>query len=142
MKLTYLFCLSVFTLTLAAAFSTPTLAHEGTHGPEQKRAPHGGILRDGPTLMLELIKENNLITIYPLSHEGKSINPQKLKLVKDKTSLKDSKGKVLPLEITQNDTAFLATLKSKESHRYALELTVDYEGKTNKASWQIEWDEN
>lgn len=122
-------------LVLAAA---PVLAHEGAHGPAQKVAPHGGILRDGSSLMMELVKEGGNIKIYPLTHDGKAIEAKILEVDTKKTMLIDSKKKPVAYTLLPEGNAFTLKFQGGSSYRHAFGLVVRYEGKENKTNWQIE----
>ncbi len=112
-------------------------AHDGAHGPEQKMAPHGGILRDSSSLMFELVKDQNF-KIYPITHAGKAIDPKQVEIDFKKTTLQDVKKKVVAYTIVIDGAAFVLKFEKGVSHRYALNLVARYEGKENKANWQIE----
>lgn len=117
---------------------TAAFAHEGAHGPEQKVAPHGGVLREGPTLTFELVKGSSDIKIYPLEHDGKPLDPKSVLVDTKKTSLKDARKKPVDFKLMPNEGAFILSFKKGTSHRYSLELFAQFEGKENKAVWQIE----
>jgi len=120
------------------AFNLGAFAHEGAHGPEQKMAPHGGVLRDSASLMFELVKSGESIKIYPLTHEGKAIDAKLVEVDTKKTSLTDAKKKTVQHTLTPEGDAFLVKFEKGSSYRYSLSLSARYEGKENKATWQIE----
>lgn len=120
------------------AFATIATAHEGAHGPEQKMAPHGGIIRDGASLMFELVKSGDNIKIYPLTHDGKSIEAKLVEVDTKKTSLTDAKNKPVNHTLTPAGDAFVVKFEKGQSHRYSLNLVARFEGKENKGKWQIE----
>lgn len=125
-----------FSLGLLFAFSS--MAHDGPHGPEQKVAPHGGVLRDSASLMFELVKESNSIKIFPLTHEGKPIEAKQVEINTKKTILTDSKKKTVGVTLVPEGNSFNVQFEKGASYRYALNLVASYQGKENKASWQIE----
>jgi hypothetical protein len=114
------------------------LAHEGAHGPAQKVAPHGGVLRDSTSLMLELVKEGDTVKVYPLTHEGKPIDAKAIEVDSKKTSLTDAKKKPVAYTLVPEGNALLVKFEKGASHRYAFNLVTSFEGKENKANWQIE----
>lgn len=126
----------LFITTLA--FSLSLFAHEGAHGPEQKVAPHGGILRDSASLMFELVKSGETIKIYPLTHEGKAIELKLVELDTKKSTLTDAKKKPVPFTLVPENDMFLVKFEKGSSYRYLLNLNARYKGKENKANWQIE----
>ena len=127
--------------TLATAillFGFFAIAHDGPHGPEQKVAPHGGILRDGASLMFELVKTDKYIKIYPLTHEGKPIEAKIVEIDSQKTTLTDAKKKPVQYNLVPEGDALSVKFENGSSYRYSLNLVAKFEGKENKASWQIE----
>lgn len=113
-------------------------AHEGAHGPEQKVAPHGGVLRDSSSLMFELVRSGELIKIYPLTHDGKSIEAKLIEIDQKKTSLLDAKKKGVAYTLTADQDALVLKFERGSSYRYLLNLTARFAGKENKVQWQIE----
>jgi len=119
-------------------FSMSAIAHEGAHGPEQKVAPHGGVLRDSASLMFELVKSGESIKIYPLTHDGKAIEAKLVEVDTKKTSLTNAKKKTVSYTLIPEGDALVLKFEKGSSYRYALSLIARYEGKENKANWQIE----
>lgn len=119
-------------------FAGSGFAHEGPHGPEQKVAPHGGILRDSASLMFELVKNGDVIKIYPLTHQGKSIEAKLVEIDKAKTTLMDAKKKPISYQLVAEGDYLSVKFEKGTSHRYSLTLVGRYEGKENKGNWQIE----
>ena len=125
-------------ITVLLLLGVPALANEGAHGPEQKMAPHGGILRDGASLMFELVKEGDAIKIYPLTHDGKPIDAKTVKIDAKMTSLTDAKKKKVAYELVPEGNVLVLKFEKGSSYRYALKVIAHFEGKENKANWQIE----
>lgn len=125
-------------MTAFLLFSLGAIAHEGAHGPEQKVAPHGGVLRDSASLMFELVKSGDNIKIYPMTHDGKAIEAKLVEVDTKKTSLTDAKKKTVEHTVTSDGEALVLKFEKGNSYRYSLSLSVRYEGKENKANWQIE----
>ena len=126
---------------LAAAIlllSFTAVAHDGPHGPEQKVAPHGGILRDGASLMLELVKEGNEIKIYPITHECAAIDGKALEIDNQKSTLTDAKNKAVAFTVVPEGNSLILKFEKGSSYRYAFKLFAKFKGKENKGSWQIE----
>ncbi len=120
------------------SLSLTTFAHEGAHGPDQKVAPHGGVLRDGPTMMSELVKDGNTVKVYLLTHDAKPIDAKTIEIDSKKTTLTDSKKKPVTFNLVPEGNALIVKFEKGSSHRYAFTLVVKHDGKDNKASWQIE----
>ena len=123
-------------LTLALCLNVS--AHDGPHGPEQKVAPHGGVLRDSASLMFELVKSGDSIKIYPLTHEGKPIDAKLVEVDTKKTNLTDAKKKTVQHTLVPEGDALVVSFEKGSSYRYSLNLNARFAGKENKASWQIE----
>ena len=127
-----------YVVLVLLAFSPVGYAHEGAHGPEQKVAPHGGVLRDSASLMFELVKDGGTVKVYPLTHEGKPIEAKILEIDSKKSSLTDAKKKPVTYTLVPEGNALVVKFEKGSSHRYALNLVANFEGKENKANWQIE----
>jgi len=125
-------------IALVFGLSVTALGHEGAHGPDQKVAPHGGVLRDSTSLMFELVKDGGAIKVYPLTHNGKPIDAKAIEIDLKKSSLTDAKKKPVPYTLVPDGISLLVKFEKGSSHRYALNLVASFEGKENKASWQIE----
>ncbi|HPI39418.1 MAG TPA: hypothetical protein PLJ21_01355 [Pseudobdellovibrionaceae bacterium] len=125
-------------LSAILVFGLSAIAHEGPHGPEQKVAPHGGVLRDGTSLMFELVKTGENVKIYPLTHDGKPIDSKVIEVDLKKTQLADSRKKPIQHSLIAEGDSFVLKFEKGSSYRYSLSLVARYEGKENKANWQIE----
>ncbi|OFZ12198.1 MAG: hypothetical protein A2Z20_11310 [Bdellovibrionales bacterium RBG_16_40_8] len=132
--------MKIFLVTALILFSTLAIAHEGDHGPAQKVAPHGGVLRDSESLMYELVRGSRDIKIYLLTHDGTSIDAKAVEIDSTKTSLTDAKKKKVSYSLVPDKNYFILKFEKGSSYRYLLNLVASFEGKENKASWQIEMD--
>lgn len=125
-------------LSAILVFSLNSFAHEGAHGPEQKMAPHGGVLKDGKNLMAELVQDGSGVKIFFLTHKSESIAPKAVTLDQKTILLTDAKKKSVPVElVTEADSILLKFDKSK-SYRYNLVLPVTHNKTQDKLSWQFE----
>lgn len=122
----------------ALVVSSSVFAHDGPHGPSQKVAPHGGILRDGTALMFELVKDGQDIKIYPIEFDGKAVELKEVSIDLKKTTLTDSKKKPVKFTLDPSGDFFVLKFEAGSSHRYAFHLVAQNDGKGNKADWQIE----
>ena len=119
-------------------FAVSAMSHEGAHGPEQKVAPHGGVLRDGASLMLELVKEGGVIKVYPITHDGQAIDAKSVEVDTQKSSLTDAKKKSVAYNLVPEGNVLSLKFEKGSSYRYAFNLVAKFKGKENKAHWQIE----
>lgn len=125
-------------LSALLIFSFNSYAHEGAHGPEQKMAPHGGILLDGEALMGELVQDSSGIKIYLLSHESKSISLKDVKLDAKAVQLTDAKKKAVRFEVVTGEDSVLIKFDKSKSYRYNLILPVSYNNTQEKLNWKFE----
>jgi|JI10StandDraft_1071094.scaffolds.fasta_scaffold359676_2 hypothetical protein len=127
------------TLVLSAILilSFNVFGHEG-HGPEQKMAPHGGVLRDGDALMAELVQDESGVKIYLFTHELKPVLPADVKMDSKLIQLTDAKKKSVNLEVAGDKEAVLLKFDKTTSYRFNLTVTVSYAGKQDKFSWPFE----
>ena len=128
--------MKVFISVLTAFLvSSPVFAHEG-HGHEgMPEAPHGGVIKEGKTLNLELTAQGAEIAIYPLSKDGKALKASDVVLTASAQAPKKSKSMVsLKLE----GDHFKGTVKDAGSYRYELQTEVTYKGKKESIKFQVE----
>ncbi len=127
------------TLVLFAilVLSFNVFGHEG-HGPEQKMAPHGGVLRDGDALMAELVQDDLGVRIYFLTHELKPVSPTDAKIDSKSIQLTDAKKKLVNAEVVVEKEAVLLKFDKTASYRFSLTIPVSYAGKQDKFSWPFE----
>ena len=127
------------TLVLSAilVLSFNVFGHEG-HGPEQKMAPHGGVLRDGDALMAELVQDESGVKIHFFTHELKPVLPVDVKMDSKLIQLSDAKKKSENLEVVVDKEAVMLKFDKTKSYRFNLTVTVSYAGKKDKFSWPFE----
>lgn len=125
-------------LSAILVFSFNAFSHEGAHGPEQKMAPHGGVLSDGKGLMAELVQDASGVKIYLLSHDSKPIFAKNVKLDQKSIQLTDAKKKSVSFELLSEEESVLLKFDKSKSYRYTLTLPVVYNKVTDKLTWQFE----
>ena len=127
---------SIFAL-VALFFSLVVQAHEGhDKTPGAVSAPHGGIVKGTESIYIELVVDSNGIKLYPLTHEGSPIALNDVAL-KGSVSF-PKKTKAQPISFSQSGDHFSSKVDSKGAHRYSLDLVVNYKGKQEKTSFQVE----
>ncbi len=120
------------------ALTLPAVAHEGAHGPVQKMAPHGGTLKDGKTLMAELVQMEAGLKIYLLSHDGKPVASKDVKIDTKNIKLTDAKKKDVKFEFASEGEAVLLKFQKTKSYRFQLTVPVEYDGVADTLTWQFE----
>lgn len=125
--------------TLSIGFTTvplQVLAHEGhDNAPGAIKANHGGVVKAGKEINLEYLVSGNEVKLYPVSHEGKDLLPNEVKL-SGTTQL--PKGKVESAKIEIKENAFFTTIDFKGAYRSELKIKADHAGKVSEFKIQIE----
>ncbi|NUM88388.1 MAG: hypothetical protein HUU37_04205 [Bdellovibrionales bacterium] len=112
-------------------------AHEGhNHAPAAAHAPHGGILKDGQHLMLELVAEGKNLKVFPLTHDLKPIPVADVQLAA--SAQVPRKGKPESVTFKAGGDAFEGSFDAKGAHRFTLQVTATWNGKKDKASFNVE----
>lgn len=116
--------------------STFVTAHEGhNQTPGTLKSLHGGLVLGGKQLNLETIISGNIVTIYPVSHEGTDVAVKKVTI---KGTAKPKKGKPYPIVFTTNKDNFSTTVDLKGANRLPIELVVVVDGKSDSFKIQVE----
>lgn len=114
-------------------------AHEGHNTlPEAVQSPHGGTMQ-GTALYIELVNDSSGIKLYPLTHE---LTPISLKDVSLIGTVKLPKKKKQTIKLDSANDHYMAKPEVKGAHRYILELMVNYKGKKEKVTFQVEPPQN
>lgn len=130
-------------LTLSLMTLNSAFAHDGhNHGPGQVQPTKGGVILKAESFFLEVVGSNKEIKFYPLKQvDPKSMMlkpiPQKDFKLSATFSLPRSK-KVETISLKPVADYFLGTLDAKNSHRYQVDVTIDYMGENEKMTYQIE----
>lgn len=112
------------------------LAHEGhDNAPGALKANHGGVVKAGKEINLEYLVSGNEVKLYPVSHEGKDLLPNDVKL-SGTTQL--PKGKVESAKIEIKDNVYYTTIDFKGAYRSELKIKADHAGKVSEFKIQIE----
>ncbi len=125
-------------IALALLFSLLSHAHEGHHGPSEKMAKHGGVLKHGKVLMAELVAEDTGVKIYALNSEGEALPATDVALDAKASSVSDGKGKTIVTSFVQQGELYSATFDRKSSHRHQVTVVFKYKNKSEKFVWQVE----
>ncbi len=111
-------------------------AHEGhDDAPGSVKAFHGGVVKTGRGLNLEVISTAGELKVFPLAHGGGDIPLNEVKLV---GTAQPPKGKALPIAFESKDGAFYSKIDFKGAYRLSVELKAEYKGKIDKIKVQVE----
>lgn len=132
MKFILLISLVIFT-------SLPSYSHEGDHHlPGTVEAQKGGVVRSLETVNLELIEDNNKLTIYVFD----SNTPSKALSAKSypvdfKIKIRNKKEISPDVKTEENHWSILYTAP-KGTHRYTLTMKIEQGGHNDTIKWNIE----
>jgi hypothetical protein len=123
-------------LVLTLTTSPFLQAHEGhDEAPGQLRSQHGGVVKGGKQLNLEMLAEGSKVTFYPVPHTGEKVASSELKVT---ATSQLPKGKAAPLKLTDKGDAFTGDVDFGTANRSAVEVKVNYKGKTDTFKFQVE----
>jgi hypothetical protein len=135
----------MFALIAVTPFAFAQHDHSGAHSGHaavQKTdtttvSPHGGVVKNGKNLNLEIMTMAKAIAIFPLTKDGKELP---LKDVVLSGRVKSSKNKSLetPVEFTAMSNHFMANIDRKGSDTLELLVEAKTAGKTEKFVFTIE----
>lgn len=111
--------ISALALSLFPTLSPTASAHEGHGHDAGAEAPHGGMVKDGKTMNLELVVKGNEIQLYPLKKDGTSISTNEIKATATAQPPKKTKEKI---ELKSNAEFYQGTYDAKGSYRYELKV--------------------
>lgn len=118
-------------------FSVEAFSHEGHNKtPGSLAAPHGGQIKGTSQLYLEVVPEASAVKIYPFDHDMKPVPLNEIKI--DATMKLPKQKKSEKVIMNSSETFFEAKIDSKGSHRYNLDLKIDYKQKSEKISFNVE----
>jgi hypothetical protein len=117
--------------------STCALGHEGhNQTPGAVAAPNGGSVKGTRSTYLEAVYESGQIKLYVYDHDMKKMDASKFKI---KAQVKLPKSvKATELELVESGGVFSSKVDVKGAHRFLLDLVLDINGKSEKASFNIE----
>lgn len=121
---------------LLTSLVQPAFAHEG-HGeaPGMLKALHGGTVLAGKEINLEYTTSAGEVKIYPVSHQGDTLNPAEIKV---SATAKLPKGKTENMKLESKDGAYVGTVDLKKSHRAEVIVTTETKGKKDIFKFQVE----
>lgn len=125
-------------LSVLFLFNFSSYAHEGPHGPQQKMAPHGGILKDGKALMAELVQEDSGVKIYFMTHASKVIPPANANIDIKAIQITDSKNKMVKIDVALEQDSMKIKFDRASSYRFKLTVPLSYDNKKDIITWQFE----
>lgn len=123
-------------LSILIGASIPIFAHEGhDETPGSLKANHGGAVKAGKEINLEYVVSGTQVKLFPISHEGKDLSPNEVKLTAT-TKLPKGKAEVAKLEV--QDGAFITDIDFKNAFRVELNVSASKAGKADSFKLQIE----
>ncbi len=128
--------LFAFTLTGLLFIGATSFAHEGHNEvPGQLKALHGGIVKSGKELNMEMLAAGESVQFFPLAHSGEDLKTSELVLT---GTAKTPKGKPQKLTFTNDGKSFSTKVDLKGSYRADLEIKAQYAGKTDGFKFLVE----
>ncbi len=110
--------------------------HEGHHEtPGQIRSQHGGEVKQGKLMNLELVVDGDKLNFYPLAHPNEKLDLAALKLT---ATSQAPKGKSQALSLTLGKDAFSGQVNFATASRLKVEVKAQYQGKSDSFSFQVE----
>jgi len=123
-------------LTTLLSLSLNSFAHEGhDNAPGAIKANHGGTVKPGKEINMELLVSGSEIKLFPLSHEGKDLAVDDVKL---SATTKLPKGKTESSKLEYKDGAFVTQVDFKSAYRVELNVNAAVKGKVDAFKFQIE----
>jgi|GEM_PF-1988886 len=119
----------------ALLLTSPVLAHEGHELPGQLKATHGGLIKTGKQMNMEMVYTGDTVRFYPQPHPGETIDMAQVKL---SGSSKTPKGKPQTLSFTSDGKSFSTRVDLQGSYRADLDIKVDYENKIDQFKFLVE----
>lgn len=124
----------LFSILIIASISV--FAHEGhDDAPGSVKAFHGGTVKAGKQLNLEVVSAGGELKVFPLGHGGKDIPLSDVQL---SATAQAPKGKPFPVKFEQKDGAFYSKLDFKGAYRLTVDMKTIYQGKTDNVKVQVE----
>ena len=125
-----------FISVLVLALATTSYAHEGhDKTPGSLKSLHGGAVQSGHQLNLEVLINGSEITLYPISHEGRDVAAQDVKI---EATAKPKKGKPYAVKFESTKNGFTSKVELQGANRLPVTVNVTNEGKTDHFLVQVE----
>ena len=116
--------------------STIGFAHEGhDDAPGSVKATHGGVVKQGKEINLEIVSAGGELKLFPVSHTGADIPLSDVKLT---GTAQPPKGKAVPLALEVKDKSYFSKLDFNGAYRLSLEIKADVKGKKDTFKIQVE----
>ncbi|QDK44640.1 hypothetical protein B9G69_010310 [Bdellovibrio sp. SKB1291214] len=117
-------------------FGVNSIAHEGHDEiPGQIKAQHGGIVKAGKEINMEMLVSGDSIQFFPLAHSGEDLKIADVKLT---GTAKTPKGKPQALTFTNDGKAFATKVDLKGAYRADLDIKAQHSGKTDSFKFLLE----
>lgn len=114
---------------------TPAGAHEGHDVPGQVKSRHGGIVKTGKQMHMEMLALDGKVQFFPFPHDNETLDLNKLKVT---ATIKFPKGKPVDMPLQKETNSFSGTYKLEGSYRADIEVSLDYGGKKDKFKFLVE----
>lgn len=123
-------------LSVAVLTTVTVFAHVGhDQVPGSIKSNHGGVVKSGKEINLEYVVVNNEVKLFPVSHEGKDLTSEEVKLV---VTTKLPKGKIETIKIESKDGVAVAKIDFKSAYRVEMSVHVDIKGQKSIFKFQVE----
>ncbi len=122
-------------ITLASLFTFNSWAHEGHSVPGVLPSTHGGTAIGGKEINIEYITNDKELTIYALSHDGKDLPVEKVKI---SGTAKAPKGKTEILLFKSNNGVFSTLVDFKKNHRVEINIATEFNQRKSEFHFQME----
>lgn len=110
---------------IVAAIVTVNFAWGGAehdHGAPTFQAPKGGVLKSTHSAHFELVRNQNIVSIYAYDQKGQSLPTKGFRATAE---LELPRKKVSPISLIDKSTHWEATVDSKSAHRFTLKMLID-----------------
>lgn len=119
---------------LSLNLSQKIYAHEGhDQVPGAITANHGGTVKAGKQFNLEYVFSGTELKLFPVSHEGKDLDVNNVKLT---ATTKSPKTKTENIKLEQKENMYTSTVDFKNAYR--IEVLVNAEEKGKKSTFKIQ----
>lgn len=112
-----------------------SMAHEGHNHSPGSEAPHGGVVKEGKTIHMELVAEGNSVKLFPLDKDYKSLP---LKDIKITATAQPAKKSLVPLTLKPGQASFDGTVDPQGARRVELKIEAELAGKKENFTFQVE----
>lgn len=117
-------------------FGINSIAHEGHDDvPGQIKAKHGGLVKSGKEMNMEMLVTGESVQFFPLAHSGEDLKISEVKLT---GIAKTPKGKPQSLTFTSDDKSFSTKVDLKGAYRADLDIKAQHSGKTDNFKFLVE----